>query len=184
MKDMGSFKWLSGDVNYLDHGGKWIRRVPATRRYHVIELNKWASLVGEREAKASGLPKYNLTLKEVDLDLLIPDHTTRESKSALAGALRSCGWYLDPKRGVVNEADHGLVCAAGPVLDEVLVDACHGAGAAAPLKDRGGSDWLVTFEQLRRYSRTLDTEIAHDAVMASPVNAIGTSAQDYMLGKV
>ena len=179
---MGSFKWLSGDVNYTDYGGKWIRRVPATRRYHVIELSRWSELVGEREA--AGMPTYNLTLKEVDLDLLIPDHTERKSESALASALRSCGWYFDPKRGVVNESDHDLVCPVGLVLDEVLVDACHGAGASAPLEDESSNNWQRTFEKLRKRSRELDTEIEHDRAMERPVNAICTSAQDYMLGKL
>jgi hypothetical protein len=183
-KDFGSFKWLTGDVNYTDHGGKWLRRVPGTRRYHVIELNRWDSLVGEREARLSELPTYNLTLREVDLDLLCAAHETEKSESSLASALRSCGWYLDPRRGVVQEHDHDLVCALGGVLDSVLVEACHGYGAAAPLEDLGANNWRKCFDELRKLSVSLDDESKHDQAMDRPVNAVCTSAQDYMLGRL
>jgi len=57
-----AFQFLTGDVNYLDYGGKWYRQVDATR-YHVIELINYWEATGEKD-----MDKYYVSLSEVDLN--------------------------------------------------------------------------------------------------------------------
>ncbi len=57
------FRFLTGDVNYLDYGGKWIRRVSETR-YHVIELTNWEDAIFR---DAEGGPTYCVDLSEIDI---------------------------------------------------------------------------------------------------------------------
>ena len=54
------FKFLTGDVNFLDFGAKWIsskRNNGDFDYWLVIELINWAEAVGEKEAPA----RYNLS---------------------------------------------------------------------------------------------------------------------------
>jgi hypothetical protein len=76
-----TFKNLCSDVNWLDYGGTWYRKINATT-YHVMVLTNMIEAVGERENE--GHPKYVVELREVDLDS--PD---------LEQARRCCG-YEDP----------------------------------------------------------------------------------------
>jgi hypothetical protein len=58
------FRFLSGDVNYLDYGGKWISGKLNNGDWDywlVIELLNWHDAVGEREAPA----KYCVELRAV-----------------------------------------------------------------------------------------------------------------------
>lgn len=141
--DLGSFKWLSGDMNWLEHGGKWARKV-GDRCYHVLTLDKWESLVGS-DAKKDNTGTYNATLCEVNLDEL--------SVSELNNALRYCGWCLESNRGIVNEHDGELVCSFGPTYDRVLVDVCHGYGAKKWLLDASGNNWHRLVSDLRTHSK-------------------------------
>jgi len=76
------FKVLSGDVNFVDYGGTWYRRV-GKRRYHVMELLNWEEACGERYHG----DLYNVSLSEVDLMSLPP--------SALKSALDCVGCEED-----------------------------------------------------------------------------------------
>jgi len=68
------FRFLTGDVNYTDYGGKWYRKVASTR-YHVIELtNMW------QDTKDKTCSQYHVSLSEVDI-----------ASSQLQEALDSCG---------------------------------------------------------------------------------------------
>ena len=71
---MKHFKWLTGDVDYLNYGGKWYRKVADTR-YHVIELINYWDATGEKD-----MDKYYVSLSEVDLE-----------SPQLKEAIRSCG---------------------------------------------------------------------------------------------
>ena len=169
--DFGSFKWLTGDVNYVEHGGKWIRRARVqgnkkARRYHVLELSMLED----------DFEKYNVSLSEIDLDVIGPEQ--------LSSALRSCGWELDPRRGVVTEGGIELVVPNGIVLDSVLVEACHGYGAIAPIDNTSGSNWRKLMVAARAVSKELDVEAAHETAMDRPVNQLMTSASNYMQGRI
>ena len=50
---MIKFRWLTGDMDFLTYGGKWISTRQSNGEfdyYFVIELLNWRETVGEREA--------------------------------------------------------------------------------------------------------------------------------------
>jgi hypothetical protein len=69
-----TFRFLTGDVDYLAYGGKWYRKVASTR-YHVIELTNMWDATGDRSGA-----QYNVSLSEVDI-----------TSPQLKDAIRSCG---------------------------------------------------------------------------------------------
>lgn len=165
--DFGSFRFLTGDVNYTEYGGKWIRSL-GLRRFHVIELLNWSEAVGESES--ASMPTYNATLSEVDLSAI--DCTS---------ALESCGYALVD--GTIVESHSGDIVASGESVDRCLVECCHGYGAAAPLWDESGNNYQRLIRAARAHSRSLDDAELHSQAMDRPVNRIGTSARSYMLGE-
>lgn len=169
MTDFGAFKFLTGDMNFTDYGGKWCKRV-GPRRYHVIELINWSE-AGDGAVAEYG--RYNVTLREVDLTAI-----------DCAESLRSCGWELASDGSIIEEHGGDTVCdAAG--ADLALVECCHGYGAAAPLTDASGNNYRALIRAAIAESRSLcgDPDKYSDA-MDRPVNRIGTSARNYMIGKL
>jgi hypothetical protein len=174
--DFGSFKFLTGDVSFTDYGAKWVRKVGA-RRFHVIELVNWAETAGESAAQDNG--KYNVSLSEIDLDS-IPDES-------VASALESCGFTLATStygiRYVYSESA-GDVIANGDAIDLALVECCHGYGCKAPLEEFNGNNWRKLMRAAISASRALDDSAAHVSAMARPVNAIGSTADEFMRGDI
>jgi len=72
-----SFRWLSGDTNWSEQGGRWFRRV-SEYRYHVMEL------MPKRFVGFAGGDPYTVNLIMVDLDEL----------ATVGAAAHSRGWYL------------------------------------------------------------------------------------------
>ncbi len=66
------FRFLTGDVNWVDYGGKWYRKVADTR-YHVIDLTNMWDATGDESS-----PKYNVSMLEVDI-------TSPQLKNAMSG---------------------------------------------------------------------------------------------------
>lgn len=125
MTDFGAFKFLTGDVNFTDYGGKWCKRI-AARRYLVIELLNWEDSIG---SDAAGMPTYNVTLSEIDLD-----------STDVRGPLRSCGYVLASDGSIIQEYDGSEVCSREHT-DLCLVEACHGYGARSQLSDASGNNY-------------------------------------------
>jgi hypothetical protein len=169
---IGAFRFLTGDVNPLDYGGKWYRRITDTR-YHVIALDNWINLVGERDAREVGA-RYNVTLREIDLTIV-----------DVASALRSCG-YVMAKNGDVEQPHDGTTIAkyGSETWPLVLIECCHGHGAAAPISDENGDNWRNLFRAAARESRLLDDPAEHARAMARPVNRIGSTAAEYAAGDI
>src|ERR1700759_3150326 len=69
------FQFFRGDVNWLDYGGTWARRIDG-KRYHFIELINMDEACGRDN---EGQPRYTVELCEVDLAVVPP----REMRSAL-----------------------------------------------------------------------------------------------------
>lgn len=175
--NFGSFKWLGGDVNYVDHGGTWYRKV-GDRNYHVIELQQWNDLDNTREKT-----RYNVTLCEVDVGALA--ETKQNGSVPLKDALRSCGWKINTRRGIVQEHDDELVCANGIVFDLVCLEALHGHGNKARLADLCGNNWRKLIREASQTSRELDPKKnpeAHEEAMEAPGNGFMSSKRNMMLG--
>jgi hypothetical protein len=79
------FRFLTGDVDYFAYGGKWYRKVAATR-YHVIELTNMWDAAGDKS-----IPQYHVSLSEVDI-------TSPQLKHAMDG----CGSDEDDDNELVK----------------------------------------------------------------------------------
>jgi hypothetical protein len=161
---MQGFKVLSGDVDYLSYGGKWYRVVPGTNelRYHIIELINWEDAVG---SDADGGPTYNVDLSEVDLGAL--------SAESMRSAMECCG--VD--RDYLEDLDPGQA-------ELMIAECCHSYGCKAPLWSADGNDARKLLAEAKQESRALDDPDAHDRAMNRTVNAIGSTAAEYMTGDI
>lgn len=144
------FRPLSGDVNYVDYGGTWYRRV-GKGRYHVMELMNWQEVCGSDAPPE----RYNVALSEVDLLAMTP--TMRMD------ALRSCG-------------------LEGEDSELAVLAAHYQYGHKAPLGQWDGNNYLELMKEARTLSAELDDPRVHERYMQRPVNAIGSTAREYMQG--
>jgi hypothetical protein len=147
-------KWLYyGDVNRSEYGGTDMRHVGA-RRFQFVELINMEEH-GARETK--GDPKYVVELSLVDLDAISPE--------TIASAVRSCGSDEDA------------------TSDVAIAEMCKSYGAAAPLDSYSGNNWHKLMREARRDAQTYARDSAAlDEKMSRPVNAIGSTAAEYMRG--
>jgi hypothetical protein len=110
------------------------------------------------EEWGDGATGYHCDLSEVDT-----------SNPQLASAQRSCGYD-----GTVNES-----------LPLCQVYCLHAYGAHAPLWQQAGTNARELIRAAKRESRLLQRDSAeYEDRMDRPVNAIGTSARNYGLGKI
>lgn len=156
------FKFLIGDVHWVDHGGKFYRLVergltPAGGRFHIMEIMRWP----ENEEHLTG--KYNVSLAEVDLDTMTDDQ--------LRGAMSFVG---------IDDLDE---IESDPKIQALIkLDAFHSYGNKAPLWDQSGNNYRELMAEARRQSAALDDPRAHEQRMLRPVNALGATAREFMQG--
>lgn len=166
------FDFLTGDMCWEDHGGKWYRRIGDGNLFHVVEIFNWVETVGEAEAPDD---TYHVSLSEVD---------TNDEERAKS-ALESCSFELD---------EDGSIIAGGDIIadikDEeqwriVVCEAMSGYGASAPLEQWGGDDYKELFAKAVAESNLMiDDEDAYEERMESPCNAIGSTRREYARGDI
>lgn len=158
------FKFLTGDVNWPDYGGKFYRRVakgegPTWGRFHVMEVLNW------NEHDSNPECTYNVDLSEVDLD--------EATAKMIDEALRSC----------YGEAD-AISVEADPNAALIKVECLHSYGSKAPLWNRSGNNLRKLMAECRAESAALDDPSAHEAAMSRAVNAIGSTAREFAQGDI
>lgn len=171
------FRFLTGDVNFADYGGKWWRCV-SQGRFHVVELTNMNEACGKDN---EGRPTYVVELSEIDLDAI--------PRKLVEDALRSCGWkveaaspaHLFPATVTEDWGEHRVV-ANGRATELCIVETIHGYGARAPLGSWEGNAWRPLMAQARAESRSLDDPDAYEAAMAKPVNKLGSTAREFAQG--
>lgn len=147
-------KWMySGDVNMADYGGKNIRHVGG-RKYQVVELMNMDEACGRDN---EGQPKYAVELTIIDL-AAIPE-------KQLQSAIRSCGW------DTANLSD-----------DACLAEICHSYGLHAPLGGWSGNNYRKLLREAYSAAKELLDEDALEEKLEQPVNALGSTAREYMVG--
>ncbi len=154
---MKNFKFLTGDVNYVDYGGKWYREV-RKGCYHIIELTNMPDACG-----ADAIYTYCVDLAEVDV--------LATSQFQLDSALNSCGW-------------DGIHDLEGRQLELATAEILHGHGNKAPLGQWESNNYLDLMKDARALSRVLDDPAAHERQMNRPVNQIGSTAREFMQGDI
>jgi hypothetical protein len=190
--NFGSFKWLTGDVNYTDHGGKWYRKV-GPRNYHVIELMNWRDVTGYEDdwrkpiPEADKPPMYNVDLSEVDVGALA--ETKQNGEVPLVNALKSCGYEISEHGNIIQTYDQDFIArpdgAGAERFNLVCLEALHGHGNRARLADLYGNNWRKLMREAISTSRELDPKKnpeEHEAAMNEPANMIGTTQRNMMLG--
>lgn len=145
-----------GDVNRSEYGGTDMRHVGG-RRWQFIELINMDEACGREN---EGQPKYVVELSMVDLDAI--------PLASIDSALRSCGPVPD---------------ANGRIEDAAVAESCRSYGAAAPLDSFSGNN----YRKLLREAYRAAAEYARDSAalaeaMERPVNAIGSTAAEFMRG--
>ena len=157
--ELRDFTFLTGDVCWEDHGGKWVRHIDGTI-YHIVDIFNWQETCG-RDAPED--VTHHVELVEVDLDC-----------GRLDEARRSCGWAED----WCDEYGEPF-----PVLAKV--EALHGYGAKAPLSQWNGTDPEELIEGAVQESYALtDDEARYREAMERPVNAVGATAREYQRGEM
>jgi hypothetical protein len=147
-----NWKFLTGDVNWEDYGGKFYRRVETC--FFIITVMNWFDTVGEDEAT----DEFNVSVDVCDIAEL-----NDANKKDL---LQSCGWDG-------ADEDDPLVWA------EIM----HSYGMKAPLWDANGDDIDSLMSEAKMEGDALIEDSAEfEERMNRPVNAIGSTAREYMKG--
>lgn len=150
-----------GDVNPQAYGGKWYRRTH-DRSYQFIEIVNMNDACGRDN---EGHPTYVVELSLVDLDKIPAKEQT--------AAWRSCGPDED-----YQESDTSL-------HDLVAAEACHSYGCKAPLESWEGNSSVRLLRVARTAAHTLKGDsIALGTRLSRPVNKIGSTAAEYMIGDI
>ena len=156
------FQWWSGDVNWQDYGGTWIRQV-GERRFHFLSVTNMDEACGRDN---EGSPKYSIELSEVDLDVI--------SVEDQASAWESIGGDCQI-RGEITIAERVRITAG----------CCFEYGAKAPLHEEPTNNVNAGFRLCRAESYHLTSDAAAYAErMDRPVNKLGSSAREYMTGDI
>lgn len=141
-KMLGPFRPLSGDVNWVDYGGTFYRKVE-DGVYHVLAFDSWENM----DSSAVEYGRYNVQLAVVDLREA--QNEREPSPNALPGsmgelctelerAMRSYDWRWE--RGCIVSEQGDIVAQAGTeALSLALVEACFRYGLKEVLLDESGN---------------------------------------------
>jgi len=146
------FRFLTGDINWLDYGAKWI-----SKRFNngdwdywlVLELTNMWEATGEQDQ-----PKYNVTLSAV---------SPEAAKDNMQAALKCCG--------LEGESD---------LTDLMKVEVLHTYGTSAPLKQWNGGNAHKLLKEAKHEAQL--AEMLFGFYMDSPKNAIGSTGWDFISG--
>ena len=166
-----AFEFLTGDVCWEDHGGKWCRQVSPSR-FHVVSIFNWEETTGEEDG-----PTYHLDISEVDTD-----DADRVSES-----LKSCGYEMEADGTIFIPYSGDVLCEASDEKTRrlILCECMHGYGAHAPLEAWDGDGLEPLFANAAKVSKNLSEDAeAYEAAMNRPVNALGSTAREYAQGDI
>lgn len=152
---MAKKTWLTV---YEDYSGVYYRKL-SEGLYHFIS---YYDLDYELGSDNEGRPKYSVSLVEVDLHAIPRAHIDE--------ALNSCGReYRDNQM----------------TPEEEVAEACQSYGAHAPLWEDSSNNLSKLLREAKRQSRLVgDNKEERYERLSRPVNAIGSSALEYMQGNL
>lgn len=151
---MTKFRFLSGDINYKDYGGKWISGKLNNGEFDywiIIEVINWLDAVGEKEAPA----KYNVSVSVVS-----PSEAGIEN---LERAKQYCG---------VEDEE---------LSDEHKVKLLHSYGVFTQVWCENGNNYEKLMKEAHRFVNT-ELYILFSFVMDRGVNRIGTTGWEALKG--
>lgn len=151
------FKFLTGDVNWQDYGGKFISRKLNNGDFDywiVMEVLNWYDAVGEREAKEGG-SKYNVSLSAVS-----------------------------PQEAGKDQLEQAFNSYDSEVLNDPLaqVEALGSYGIKAPLWNMNGNNLGKLMREARKQADLASGLFGF--YMDAPKNAIGSTGWDCIKGDI
>jgi len=160
---------LCSDVNWIDYHGMWAKKARDGSWY----VLRWTNLVDAGGDEFADCP-FECDVKRIDLADTPPD--------AIASALRSCGYRLTPE-GVCSDSGDLI---EPQYQDRAILEMCIGYGLGAPMHTETGAKHPL---RIRAAARRVAEELMRDAdkrdaLLARPVNAIGSTAAEYGRGDI
>lgn len=154
------FKWLTGDMTWMEYGGKWISNKLNNGEYDywlVLELTNLLDSCGEKEAKEMG-GKYMVNLNAVS-----PSQVSEED---LKNALQS--WGMEDK-------------PLSKLSDEMKVEVLDSYGTRANIWYGTGNNALKLLKEGRQHARE-EGKDSIDRSLNSFANALGHTKADFLRG--
>jgi len=152
-----TFKWLTGDVNWQDYGGKWISNKLNNGEYDywfVIDFVNLLDACGERGVEEMG-GKYMVTLHSVSPSLA--------GEENLMKAIECCGF---------NDSE---------LSDEMKVEALISYGVSSMLWSEYGNFAKKLIAMAKKEAKTMG-EVEYNLNMKSFANALGHTREDFLRG--
>jgi len=159
------FKFLTGDINWQDYGGKFISKKLNNGDWNywlVIEVINWQDAVGEREAKEVDA-KYNVCLSAVSPQAAGEENLHRAFKC----------------HGMEGESEHEVELRKDPI---VQVECLHGYGVSAPLWQADGNNLSKLMKEARKQAQ--QSEFLFGFYMDGSKNRIGNTGWDFISGDI
>lgn len=167
---MRGWKFLTGDVNWEDHGGMWCRQSP-DGAWWVVRFENCSDW-------GDGATGYECSVLRVS----IPEVPAEE----IHAALRSCGWEVClTQMAIVAPYSGDIIAKVGsPAFDLVLLDALIGYGTYSPMgsETRESRPTRVRAAGRRLAESMMVNTEETAAALAKPVNALGATAADFGRG--
>lgn len=153
------FKWLTGDVNWMDYGGSWISNKLNNGEYDywlVLSITNMFSAAGEREAKEMG-GEYL-----VEVSAVAPSQVSDED---FKKAFDSCGWGKPMSE----------------ISIEMKVETLNSYGIRATLWFDTGNNAHKLLKEGRKHARE-EGKDSFDRALKSFSNALGHTRGDFLRG--
>ena len=147
------FKFLTGDVNWLNYGGKWISQKLSDGKFNyflVIELINWEDACGE----LSNGNKYN-----VSLAIVSPESVGEEK---------------------INKAKESMGLDSKELDEKTTVEILHSYGLKADIWGENGNNAHKLINLAKKEANSV--ELMVDVYLDKQLNKIGSTAREIMVG--
>lgn len=163
MRGRVRFHWLTGDVDFLSYGGKWISNKQSNGEFDywfVLELFNWEDSVGEREAKERGQRYF------VELRVVAPSEVPEEHR-----------------RKAVRYCDEAYSLNLDAISSENMVEMIDQYGVHAVVFSVGGNNAKKLLKRAKEQANVMEA-FTFGFVMDRPRNALGSTGWDFIKGDV
>lgn len=167
--------FLTGDVDWSGVSGTWCRKAPDDSWY-ALKFNNEEYSIGTRDFLTCNVDRYSCEVVRVVLSEI-----SHESK---VEALNSCGYAFEGTDKIVVPYSGDVLAETPERIELVLLECLIGYGTAQPLETFTDMHYPDRARgQARRYAESLMRDAqALRKTLDRPVNAIGTTAEEYGSG--
>jgi len=154
---MAGWSWLTGDVGFVEYGGRWYREI-APDVFHVVQLVNMKDACGDDSSYTYWVLLSEINLREVPTSLL-------------NDAMESCGWEGMPTDGRAAKI--------------AKVEMLSSYGVVANMGDWEGNNYRRLLRMAKRESREMEkSPLYRETMLSRPVNALGSTARELARGDI